>query len=198
MSTPVVPIVEAFSLTHAQIMDKTTSFKDAALAGPSTDPELDIYGVNNSSIEPQSDNYTNEGDDAELSKWYWITSADLSVQQGYLSFPLISKMTGSPISSSGSGLDVVYEMDLWHEDSFNVGAWPVLLRMPSKDRDGTPRTLTLGLYKVQFSPLAFDGPAYKDGLKVNLAGSALASPTDETGAVFPDGKKRIARVISHR
>lgn len=198
MSVTPVAIVEAFSLTHAQILDRTKTFKEEALAQAATPEDLDIYGVNSGSIEPSSDSYINEGDDAELSIWYWLNNAEVSVQQGYFSFPLISKMTGVPVSSSGSGLDIIYEMDLWHEDSFNVGAWPMLMRMPSKDRDGVVRTLTLGLFKVQFSPLTFEGPQYKDGLKINMTGTALMSATDEKGVVFPDGKKRIGKVLSHR
>lgn len=189
------PVVEAFSLSHAQIMNGTDTFETAA-AALNTPEGLDIYGVNEASLDPSSDSYDNEGDDTILSKWYWLNNAELKVQAGYLSFPLIASLTGRTISSTGSGAAQSFSMDLWHEDDFNVAAKPVLLRMPSKDKAGAVRTLVIGLYKVQFSPITFAGPKYKDGLKVNYDGTALFSTTDEKGAVFADGKKRIGRLIS--
>lgn len=190
-------IVEGFSLSHAQILDGSTSFVDAALAA-GDDEALDIYGVNNGSLDPSTDQYDNEGDDTVLSSWSWLNYADVTVQAGYLSFPLISTLTNQPVTSSGSGDDVIFGIDLWHEDSFNVAPKPMILRVPSKDHMGTVRTLTFGLYRVAFSPITFDGPTYKDGLKVNYAGRANMSPFDEKGVKFGDGKKRVGRILSHK
>lgn len=189
------PIVEGFSLSHAQIMSGSQTFEEAAelLATPDN---LDIYGVNEASLDPSSDSYDNEGDDTVLSRWSWLNNAELSVQAGYISFPLIAEMTGRQIKSTGSGADQAFSIDLWHEDDFNVAPRPVLLRMPSKDKDGVVRSLIFGLYRVQFSPVTFTGPQYKDGLKINYDGVALFSPSDEKGVAFPDGKKRIGRLIS--
>lgn len=189
--------VEAFSLTHAQILDGTTDFMTATLAA-SVGPELDIYGVNEASIDPSSDDWDNEGDDAILSTWSWLKYADIKVQAGYLSFPLIAKITNQTISSSGTGDDIAFGLDLWHEDAVNVSPFPMIIRMPSKDEDGIVRHLTIGLYKVQFKPITFDGPKYKDGLKVNYDGRALYSAKDEKGVAFPDGKKRVGRLLSHK
>lgn len=189
------PVVEAFSLSHAQILDGATTFKEAA-ALLNTPEGLDIYGVNEASLDPDTDEYDNEGDDTVLSRWSWLNNAGLEVQAGYLSFPLISSLTGRPISSTGSGNAQVFEMDLWHEDDFNIAAKPAILRMPSKDKLGAVRTFTIGLFRVQFGPITFDGPAYKDGLKVNYNGTALFSPVDEKGQPFADGKKRVGRLIS--
>lgn len=185
-------IVEAFSLTHAQILDGSTSFDDVQI----NDEWLDIYGVNDASLDPDQDSYDNEGDDAVLSTWNWLNKADVQVQAGYLSFPLISTITGRAISSSGADETLVMSMDLWHEDDFNVGRKPMLVRMPSKDRLGNVRYLDIGLYAVSFQPITFDGPQYKDGLKVNYGGQALMSLVDEQGNAFPDGKKRIGKLIS--
>lgn len=187
------PIIEAFSLTHAQVLDGTTTFADVTTGDSSWG---DIYGVNNSSLNPDGDSYENEGDDAVLSTWEWLNYAEVEVQAGYLSFPLISELTGQAIASSGAGDTQLLEMDLWHEDSFNVQPRPMLLRMPSKDKDGVVRTLDIGLYRVSFAPITFEGPQYKDGLKVNYNGKALLSRTDEVGTVFPDGKRRIGKLIS--
>lgn len=189
------PIVEAFSLSHAQILDGAQNFKTAA-AVLNTPEGLDMYGVNEASLDPDTDDYDNEGDNTVMSTWSWLNKAGLEVQAGYLSFPLIASITGRSISSGGSGDSTSFEMDLWHEDDFNVAPKPVLLRMPSKDKDGVVRNLIFGLFKVQFMPITFDGPAYKDGLKINYNGTALFSAKDEMGQTFSDGKKRVGRLIS--
>lgn len=189
------PIVEAFSLSHAQILDGAQTFDEAA-ALMATPEGLDIYGVNEASLDPDTDSYDNEGDNAVLSTWSWLNKAELSVQAGFLSFPLISSLTGRAITSTGSGANQTFSTDLWHEDDFNIADKPVLLRMPSKDKAGAIRTLVIGLYKVSFGPITFDGPSYKDGLKINYAGNSLFSPVDETGTEHTDGRKRVGRLIS--
>ena len=190
--------VEAFSLSHAQVLDGATAFLAAALAtGPVPEAE-DVYGVNESSLSPNTDEFEKEGDDVVMSTWSWLNYADVEVQAGYLSFPLIANLTGQSISSSGAGVDQVFGLDLWHEDSFNVAPKPMIVRMPSKDENGVVRNLTIGLYKVQFAPITFDGPSYKDGLKVNYNGRALFSANDELGVPHADGKKRVGRLLSHK
>lgn len=186
------PIVEAFSITHAQILDGSTAFADALSLGQ----DYDVYGVDQSTLEPNTGEYENEGDDVVLSTWEWLNYAQVNVRAGYVSFPLIANLTGQAISSSGADPDEVFELDLWHEDHFNVQPKPMLLRMPSKDKNGVVRLLDIGLYKVSFAPITFNGPQYKDGLKVNYAGKALLSDTDESGAAHADGKKKVGRLIS--
>lgn len=188
--------VEAFSLTHAQVLDGTGTFLEAALAATTAD-DLDVYGVNESSLTPNKDSYSNEGDDVVKSKWAWLVDADVHIQAGYLSFPLIANLTGQTVSSSGSGANQVFELDLWHEDALNVPPKPAIMKMPSKDEDGVVRTLTFGILKLAFDPITFDGPKYKDGLKINYDGTALYSLKDETGAAFADGRNRIGKIISH-
>ena len=56
------PIVEAFSLSHAQILNGATPF--ASVTTGSSDWG-DIFGVNDASLDPDSDSYDNEGDDVE-------------------------------------------------------------------------------------------------------------------------------------
>ena len=89
--------IEAFSLSHAQILDGETTFLDAIATAAAEDE--DIYGVNEASLEPDTDSYDNEGDDAVLSTWSWLNSAELTVQAGYLSFELIARMTGRPVET---------------------------------------------------------------------------------------------------
>lgn len=191
----VVPILEGFSLSHAQILDGTKTFLEALALTATAD--YDIYGVNDSSIDPDTGDYDNEGDNAVLSTWSWFNYADLSVQAGYVSFPLIAKLTGQTVSSSGAAATQVFGVELWHEDSFNVAPMPMVVVVPSKDNAGVARSLAIGLYRVQFRPITFNGPAFKDGLKVNYAGRAVMSSLDEKGAAFGDGKKRAGRILSY-
>ncbi len=198
MTTPVItgPIVEIFSISHAQILDGETTFMQALQTVANAD-EWDIYGVNNGSLEPNSDSYDNEGDDAVLSTWEWLNYAELAVQAGYVSFPLISNITGEPISSGSiAGGATAYGMDLWTERSMNVKRRPVMMQCPSKTAQGDVVRAVIGLYSVSFAPITFDGPAYKDGLKVNYGGKALMSNFDEKGVAFSDGIKRVARLLA--
>lgn len=166
-------IVEAFSLSHVAILDGTTGAEEV---------DGDVYGVNEASLEPDEDEFLNEGDDTVLSTWRWLNNAELTVQAGYISFPLIELLTGEPVTSSGVSPADFYEVEIWTDRGMNIPALPVLIRMPSKDHLGAVRTLDIVLYRVQFGPITFDGPVYKDGLKVNYNGRALLSSVDETGA----------------
>lgn len=187
------PVIESFSISHAMILDGSTTFLTAlALVGD----EWDVYGVNEASLEPDMDEYDNEGDDAVQSTWAWLNKGELSVQAGYVSFPLIGSLTGQSVTSSTAGGKTIFGMDLWHEDALNVPPKPALLKMPARDKHGNAADLLIGLYKVQFKPITFDGPAYKDGLKINYDGNALYSRFDELGVAFADGKQRVGRLLA--
>lgn len=188
-------IGEAFSLSHAQVLDGTKSFVEGLAAA--YDEGLDIYGVNESSLEPDTDSYDNEGDDAVLSTWAWLNKAALTVQAGYFSFPLLETIYGRPVLTETDEVSTktTYSVDLWHEDSMNIKPLPMIVRMPAKDAAGNPADFVIGLYRVSFDPMTFAGPAYKDGLKTNYNGNALWSNTDEKGVAFTDGKKRIGRLL---
>lgn len=184
-------IFEGFSLSHAAILDGATSAEDAA-----NTVGTDMYGVRSAAVAPDVGNFDNEGDDAVLSTWYWLNFATLTVTAGYISLPVLAALTGKAISSSGSGSTQKFGFDLWHEDHFNIASKPVLVRVPSKDDAGAVRRLDIVLYKVQFGPFTFTGPAYKTGLEVSYEARCLASSKDETGTTFTDGKKRVGRLIS--
>lgn len=186
------PIVEGFSLSHAAILDGTTGAE--AVDG-------DIYGIRSGSIELDTDSYDNTGDDAVLSTWYWFNKATLTVQSGYVPFKTIALLSGSKVTSSGSAPNDFYTLPLWEERQQNTQARPVLIRVPSKDKDGIVRTLDFVLYKVQFQPISFDGPTYKDGLLLNYTGTALMSDKDEKGVAVVDSQtglptKAIGRLVS--
>jgi len=184
--------VEGFSLSHAGILNGTAGAETA---------EGDIYGVRSGSIELDTDSYDNTGDDAVLSTWYWFNKATLTIQSGYVPFKTIALLSGSAMSSSGTGLNDYYTLPLWEQRQLNSPSFPVLIRVPSKDADGNPRRLDFVLFKVQFQPMSFDGPNYKDGLLLNYTGTALMSPRTETGANFLDSvtglpSKAIGRLVS--
>ena len=181
----VTTTVEGFSISHAAILSGTTGLEETY---------GDIYGVNSGSLDLQVGSYNNEGDDAILSIWDWVEYASIQVQAGYISFQLMALLTGSTLSSSGSGSSVRYDLPLWQEDSFNVADKPMRVRVPSKDSNSNLRLIDIILFKVKFAPISFNGPAYKDGLKVNYSGKALLSSVNEAGVVL--AKKAVGRIMS--
>jgi hypothetical protein len=177
--------VEGFSLTHAAILNGTTGLEETF---------GDIYGVRTGTIAVDTGNYDNTGDDAVLSSWFWFNYATVTVQAGYVPFTTIALLAGSEITSSGSGAADYYELPLWEETSLNQPPRPMLVRVPAKDKDGVIRTLDFVLYKVQFGPFNFDGPAYKSGLLLNYTGRAVMSDKDEKGAALT--RRAIGRLVN--
>jgi len=175
--------VEGFSLSHCAILNGATG---AELA--------DIYGVREASLDLDTDSFDNTGDDTIMSTWAWFNFATLTVQSGYVPFPVVATLSGSTLTSSGASPNDYYNLPLWNEGSLNTPTRPVLIRIPSKDSAGAVRTLDIVLYKVQFDPISFDGPSYKDGLVLNYSGKALMSGVDETGAALTE--RAIGRMIS--
>jgi hypothetical protein len=186
MSTP-TSIVEGFSISHAAILNGATGVED---------PVGDIYGIRDGSLEPDFDSYDNTGDDAVLSTWFWFNYATVTISGGYIPFALIALMSGETLTSSGTGSTTVYELPIWTSTSLNVQPRPMVIRVPSKDQNGLIRTLDIVLYKVQFQPIAFTGPTYKDGLVVNYTGRALLSDRKENGVLIGGGARQIGRLIS--
>lgn len=174
---------EGFSVSHAAILDGTTGAEEA-----------DIYGIREGSIEVDTDSFDNTGDDSILSTWSWFNFATVTITSGYVPFDVVATLTGNSVTSSGAGDAAQYEVPLWNESSLNVPPRPVLIRVPSKDSDGLPRNMDFVLYKVQFQPIAFDGPTYKDGLTLNYTGKALMSDKDEKGQALTD--RAIGRIIN--
>lgn len=186
------PTVEGFSLSHAAILN----------GGTGVEEEFgDIYGIRSGSLELDQDSYDNTGDDAILSTWYWANKVNVTVQSGYVPFQTLGLISGSKVTSSGTGASQTYSLPLWEENSMNTTPRPMLIRVPSKDKDGQVRVLDFILYKVQFQPFSFDGPSYKEGLLLNYNGSALFSDTDEKGQPVLDSRtgkptKAIGRLLS--
>jgi hypothetical protein len=186
------PTVEGFSLSHAAILDGETGLEEEF---------GDIYGIRSGSLELDQDSYDNTGDDAILSTWYWANKVNLTVQSGYVPFQTLSLISGSNVTSSGANGSETYSLPLWEENSMNTQPRPMLIRVPSKDKNGVIRRLDFILYKVQFQPFSFDGPSYKEGLLLNYNGSALSSDVDEKGNPVLDSRtgqptKAYGRLVS--
>lgn len=177
------PVVEGFSLSHAAILDGTTGAETA-----------DIYGVRQASIEVDTDSYDNTGDDAVLSTWQWVNFATVTVQSGYIPFDLVALLSNTTVTSSGTGSSMSASMALWGQKALNVAPRPMLVRIPSRGSGGESRTLDIVLYKVQFAPISFDGPQYRDGLVVSYSGKATMSSVDEKGQALTE--KAIGRIIT--
>lgn len=183
-------VVEGFSLTHAAILDGHTTADQVA----TNDTWGDIYGVRTGTIAADTGNYDNTGDDFVLSSWFWINYATVTVQAGYLPFDTIALLSGGNTYSSGAGANDYYSITLWDQDSVNQAPKPMIIRVPAKDKNGVVRTLDFVLYRVQFGPISFDGPAYKSGLLLNYTGRAVLSDVDEVGTTLP--KRAIGRLIN--
>lgn len=185
------PIVEAFSLSRVAVLDGVTGLE--AVDGQ-------LFSVNSASIELDADSFDNVGDDIIRSTWNWGNRGNLSVQGGFIPFRTLSKIYGIPTVSSGSGITQTFSMLAWERKSMNPVPVPVLIRMPSRDSTGFARNLDIILFRVQFAPFTLDGPAYKDGLKINYTGQALFSDTDEKGLPVLDGAglptQAIGRLVS--
>lgn len=173
---------EGFSVSHAAILNGTTGADDA-----------DIYGIREGTLDVDSDTFDNTGDDTVLSSWGWVNFANLSISSGYIPLEVISMLSGSTIASSGTAEATTWSIPLWNEASMNQPALPVRLRIPSKDASGAPRLFDIILYKVQFAPFAFEGPAYKDGLVINYTGKAMLSNYDEKGAALTE--RAVGRLL---
>lgn len=172
MSNP--PTFEGFSLSHAAILNGTTGAEQAT-----------VYGVRNGTISTDQGNYENTGDDVVLSEHFWINFANVTIEEGYIPFSTISVITGTTVSSSGAAPNDYYAIPLWTLNSMNQPTLPLAIRVPSKDTQGTIRTLDFILYRVQFQPFNFTGPSYKTGLSCSIAGRALFSTYNEVGASLP-------------
>jgi hypothetical protein len=178
-------IFEGFSISHAAILDGTTG---AQLVNG------DIYGVNQGTVELDTADYQNNGDDVVLSVWDWFNFATITVQGGYVPFSLIATLTNTVVTSSGTAPNDYYSLPLWSIGSLNTTPKPMLIRVPSRDSAGVVRTMEFVLFRVQFGPMSFDGPTFKDGLKLNYHGRAVVSSVDEKGTALVD--PAIGRLVN--
>jgi hypothetical protein len=189
-----VPVFEGFSLSHAAILDASST----SISGTGTGAESQtLYGCRNGTLATDSGTYDNTGDDLVLSEWFWFNFANLTIESGFVTFPTLAQVTGTVISSSGPSPNDYYGLPLWVYSSLNQITRPVALRVPSRDSQGAVRTMDFILYRVQFMPFNFTGPSYKNGLTVSLAGRALMSLYDERGNALPSNYPRsLGRIVN--
>jgi hypothetical protein len=179
---------EAFSISNAAILNGSTGVEETW---------GDVYGVDQASLDPDTDQFDSVGDDQVMSSWAWLNFATINVRAGYVSFDLIAGLTSDTVSSSGAGAGAtqLFSIPLWSKKSFNVSPRPMVIRMPAKDAAGAVRTFDIVLFKCAFQPITFDGPAYKDGLKISYTARSLMSDKDETGATIAAGPA-VGRMIA--
>lgn len=185
-------VAEAFSIEHAAILNGTTL----------SDHEFgDIYGIRSGTLELDQDSYDNTGDDTVLSTWFWANKVNLTIQAGYIPFQTLELIYGTKVTSSTAGNMLRTQFNFLEVDRMQPKPRPVRLRLPSKDANGNSQKMEIILFKVQFQPFSFDGPAYKEGLLLNYNGTALMSDTDETGAPVLDSvtgepSKAVGKIIT--
>lgn len=177
------PNVTSFSLSHAAILDGTTAAEVA-----------DLYGVNDGSLEIETDSAEITGDDRIMSTARWVNKATISLKSNYIPFDLMALLYNTPVVSGAEGLS----MQLWTEKSMNVAPRPVLVQAPGEDQDGNPFTMKFVLYKVRFGPISIDSfMSYKEHLAISFDGDALLSEKDELGAAFTDNLgARIGKIVA--
>lgn len=185
-------VAEAFSIRHAAIIGPTGL----------TDHKFgDIYGIRSGSLELDQDSYDNTGDDTVLSTWFWANKVNVTIQAGYVPFETLETIYGTKVLSSTSGGTLTTSFAFLEANRMQPKPRPVRLSLPSKDANGNEQVMDIILYKVQFQPFSFDGPAYKEGLLLNYNGTALMSDTDEKGqpvldSVTGEASKAVGRIIT--
>lgn len=189
MSTP-NKIIEAFSISHAAILKGTFDIGDAG----AEETYGDIYGVDTGTVTVTVGTYKNTGDDVVRSVWKYIEDAEVSIRGGFIPFDLINLLTGSTISSSGTGANLRWDIPFWEKAWNNLAPKPILIKCPSKDSQGNVRDFFIVLYKVYFGDFSVEGLGYKEGLKISYNGTAVMSATNEAGATLT--KEAIGRFVS--
>ena len=177
------PNVTSFSLSHVGILNGTTAAEVA-----------DLYGVNEGSLDVESDSYERQGDDKILSTTRWLTKGTVSFKTNYLPLDMMALLYGTPAVSSATG----YSMQLWTEKAMNIAPRPVVVQAPGEDHDGKPLLFKIILYKVKFGQINFEQfMSYKEGLAVSFEGDALLAEKDELGAAFTDDLgARIGKIVT--
>lgn len=173
---------EAFSLSAASILNPGTGADSQA-----------IYGVRTGTISANISQYDNTGNDRVLSRWVWSDYATVTIEAGFVSWAMYALINGVTIGSSGTAPSDFYSMPLWDLSSLNQPTLPMRLRSTAKDTNSKQLTMDIILYKVQFNPINFTGPAYKTGLNFNASGTALYSSADEAGNTLTN--PTIGRVV---
>lgn len=136
-----------------------------------------------------------------INVWSDVRRVNFTVEAGYTSMIIWSKLLGSSVTSqpliTDSPANWQDSLPLWEHGSGNAQALPVRITFPAKDAAGNMQDLSLTLFKVKFKPPKSSGASYKDGQSVTYEATAMLSATDETGAVLErEAFGRIDRAYS--
>lgn len=173
---------ETFSLTGASILDGVTGAQSQ-----------DIYGIRTGTLTTNVSQYDNTGNDTVLSRWIWSDYATVAIEGGFIPWNVYALVTGTTIGSSGTAPNDYYSLPYQDIVSLNQPTRSVRLRSTAKDSLGSLRTFDIVLYRVQFNPINFTGPAYKTGMNFSCTGTALYSTVDEAGNSLAN--KTIGRIV---
>lgn len=174
---------EAFSLVGASILNGTSGAE-----------AQQVYGIRTGTLSANVSQFDNTGNDVVLSRWVWSDYSTVTIESGFIPWSMYSLVTGTTIGSSGSAPNDYYSLPLWDQQSLNQPTFSMRLRSLSKDSLGAIRTFDIILYRVQFNPINFTGPAYKTGLTFSCSGTALYSNFDEAGNALAN--RTIGRIVS--
>lgn len=166
--------VEGFSISHVQILDPSVVESDT-FSG-------DMYGVRSAAIKANVDTVEEMSNDIAISSWSNISTLDIEVEAGYISFQMMARLNWHPATIEGLAPRTVREKVALYPNGFrNTGYVSMAFRLPARDEFGNPMYMDFMLYKVKMQPIEFGDIKYKTGMSVNYAAKAFLSTTDEDG-----------------
>lgn len=167
-------LLESLSVSQAAILDSTGTQQGTLYAVQSGQVSVDVTAV------------PNKADDEDAGTWYYIKTAQVSIQGGFIPFSVLSWLTGSTVLSSAGSPDDYYAMPLWQRATTNKRPVSLALRCPAKDANGDVYTLDIVLYKVYLRGIEFGQVTYKQGVTISYQGNAVYSAVDESGKPLTD------------
>lgn len=167
---------EGFSLSKVSLLS----------ANGADDIEGVLYGASSVTFEPEIESYDEFSNEKLVGVWSDVRRVSLSVEAGYASLAVWSKVTGSTVNVAGllNQTDHKIGMPLWEYGRSNMATMPLRITFPAKDTLGNPKVVEVVLFKVKFKPPTLTGAQYKEGMKVTYEGTVMLSATDEKGQVL--------------
>lgn len=170
--------IEGFSISHVSILNPQQ-------LGTTAD-EIDLYGVRQASIQANIETEEEYSNSVAIGSWSSVGTLDVSVESGYISLELMSRMMGivHPPTAGMAPETVKQILPLYPKGSQRLGFVSMLFRMPARDAYGNRMDMDFLLYRVKVSTMEFGGFSYKDGLSVSYTAKAFLSDRDETLAIL--------------
>lgn len=167
-------LFEGFSLSRAVLLDSEGNEQ----------PDGEIYGVRSAVWEPEIESYDEFSHEKLINVWSDVRRVNFTLEAGYTSLTVWSKMTGSAVASSGGPSEFQHSLLMWEHGRSNGVSFPIRITFPAKDAQGRTQDLALTLFTVVFKPPRVNAASYKEGHSVTYEGTVVISPTDETGEVL--------------